>query len=227
MKLKETITYKTKIKTKTGLHIGGNKDTLEIGGMDQPVIKNHEGLPYIPGSSLKGKMRSLVEISIGQYSDGGELHQFGEDCGNGCMICRAFGIAGNPEKKVAKSIGPTRLIVRDIFLADNDKEKFQQQMEQGKTPFEEKTEVKINRESGTAAGSGPRPLQRVPAGTLFEGEILFKVFDVGDEGSRDIEIAENLFENENGLKMLIENDYLGGQGSRGSGEVEIIFEKQE
>jgi CRISPR-associated protein Csm3 len=49
----------------TGLHIGAGKGSLEIGGADNPVVKDAFGLPYIPGSSLRGKLRSMLEQATG------------------------------------------------------------------------------------------------------------------------------------------------------------------
>src|SRR5258708_19358037 len=49
----------------TGLHIGAGKGSLEIGGADNPVVKDAFGLPYIPGSSLRGRIRSLLENALG------------------------------------------------------------------------------------------------------------------------------------------------------------------
>ena len=65
MKIKETEIIKGCILVKTGLHIGGAKNALNIGGLDSPVIKTPNGLPYIPGSSLKGKIRSLLSLKEG------------------------------------------------------------------------------------------------------------------------------------------------------------------
>src|ERR1043166_9725344 len=49
----------------TGLHVGAGKGSLEIGGSDNPVVKDAFGRPYVPGSSLRGKIRSLLEQSSG------------------------------------------------------------------------------------------------------------------------------------------------------------------
>ena len=53
------------LECQSGLHIGAGKGSLEIGGADNPVVKDAFGLPYIPGSSLRGKLRSLLEQSSG------------------------------------------------------------------------------------------------------------------------------------------------------------------
>lgn len=252
MKSLPSIIYKVTITAETGLHIGGGDASIEIGGMDNAVIKDKNDYPYIPGSSLKGKMRSLLEVKEGNFNieegnDKGGPHKFGsEKClGVNCLICRAFGSAGtdkknnkDQEKKLKDDlakIGPTRMIVRDLFLSEDDKDEngeiikkgskaeFDEMIENGENPLEEKTEVSINRETGTAMGSGPRTLERVPAGTVFEGKIIFRVFEIDDKGERDEAIAEELFGKENLLKKLIENDYLGGLGSRGSGQITIEF----
>src|ERR1700722_18070149 len=49
----------------TGLHVGAGKGSLEIGSSDNPVIKDAFGRPYIPGSSLRGRLRALLEQSSG------------------------------------------------------------------------------------------------------------------------------------------------------------------
>src|ERR1700738_2073022 len=53
------------LECQTGLHIGAGKGSLEIGGADNPVVKDAFGLPYVPGSSLRGRLRSLLEQSSG------------------------------------------------------------------------------------------------------------------------------------------------------------------
>ena len=65
MKLRGKIIFRGKISTQTGLHIGGSKASLKIGGMDNEVLKTIDNKPYIPGSSLKGKLRSLLAKAEG------------------------------------------------------------------------------------------------------------------------------------------------------------------
>lgn len=63
IKLEKKIVYTGIITLKTGLHIGGTNASLNIGGPDNFVVRNPiDNIPYIPGSSLKGKMRALVEF---------------------------------------------------------------------------------------------------------------------------------------------------------------------
>ena len=94
----------------TGLRIGGSKESIEIGGLENTIIRHPiTDLPYIPGSSIKGKMRSLLEQKLGK------VQSTGEPCGCGrpdCQVCRIFG----PHKNVRHTLGPTRILVRDAAL---------------------------------------------------------------------------------------------------------------
>ena len=56
----------------SGLHIGSGNTEIHIGGTDNPVITNPiTQQPYIPGSSIKGKMRSLLEWHLGVVAETG------------------------------------------------------------------------------------------------------------------------------------------------------------
>ncbi len=72
-RLVKKIRISTTLELLTGLHVGGNSDNVEIGGIDNPVIKvsTKDNQPYIPGSSLKGKMRCLLEQVEGSAKVGG------------------------------------------------------------------------------------------------------------------------------------------------------------
>ncbi len=202
MRLEKIRTIKGTIRLLTGLHIGASKDTIEIGGLDQPIVKHPvTGEPYIPGSSIKGKMRSLIELAYfpEKVSNGKPC-----SCGQiGCPVCTIFGAAGDNR---AENLGPTRLVVRDAYMTETWKEKF----DSGDLPMEEKYENTINRITGTA--EHPRPLERVPAGVEFEFSFSFKVF----EGDKE----DFLTYLQKGMR-LIELDALGGQSSRGSGQVKF------
>lgn len=213
IKIDSIITLKGKIKVQTGLHIGAGNDTVEIGGMDNPVIKDPvNGEPYIPGSSLKGKMRSLMEWYLDKVKD-----TQGNPCSCGepdCPICRVFGCAISNKETKEKSLsrGPTRITVRDAFLSEKSRTEFS-----GKQMFEDKSENSINR---ITAEANPRHLERVVPGILFDFEIAYKVYDLGKGPEED----EGLFNDVvlTGLALL-KKDYLGGGGSRGSGK--ITFEE--
>lgn len=196
----------------TGLLIGAGKDAMEIGGVDNPVVKHPHTLdPYIPGSSLKGKLRCLLEWFHGVVEETGEVYGSNRrrEYSEKDPILRIFGTTHENWKG-----GPTRLIVRDAFL---DQQWRRQIVEEGLPLTEEKTEVSINRLKGKAETSvGPRRMERVPAGAIFNLEMLFKEYAVdGDEGRQDRHCL-NVFLTS--LKLL-EQDSLGGSGSRGYGRV--------
>lgn len=221
LSLKHIKRLKGQVRVLTGLHIGGARESIEIGGMDNPVIKNPvTGEPYIPGSSLKGKMRSMLEVALNKImidsKGNGIVH---DKCGeNGCPVCRVF---GNTDDKV--SYGPTRIIVRDAVL---NKPKTCENLRLDDDDFpvtqiiEEKTENMIDRIRGKAIN--PRPQERVVPGSVFDFEILYKVYDVeGDGGATD----EDLFRYVKLAMDMIELDYIGGNGTRGCGQ--IRFEARE
>jgi len=192
---------KIEIEVLTGLHIGAGNDAIQIGGVDSSVIKDPvSSLPYIPGSSLKGKIRCLLETE-GGYS---ELND---------KINDYFGPTSDylKTKKDDKNYiqKPTRFIFRDLFLDDEDKQKFQS----GEVTTEFKTEIIIDRQKGIAKDVGPRTIERVPPSVKFKGEILIRLLD--DDKEEDL-----LAILKKGIELL-NNDYLGGSGSRGYGAVKV------
>jgi CRISPR-associated protein Csm3 len=201
-----------KIRLLSGLHIGGNKDTIEIGGMDNPVIKNPiTGLPYIPGSSIKGKMRFLLEWKLRKVTNS-EPHSCSPDDG-GCPICRIF---GNTDK--SRTYGPTRLMVSDcdLLLSDDDKKKFDKDE---LIYLEDKVENRINRLTGAAID--PRHMERVPAGLEFNFGLTYKIFEIDGADTTGNKDEKNWQEVVNALYYLQE-DALGGSGSRGYGKIEFV-----
>jgi CRISPR-associated protein Csm3 len=204
------------IEVLTGLHIGAGKDSVEIGGIDNPVVRHPiTREPYIPGSSIKGRTRFLLEWAFDKVEPSG--HPWGHDADRiydiGDPILRIFGATLKRERW---SGGPTRLIVRDAFL---DRHWVQQVLDQGLPLTEDKTEVLIDRIQGKAHDRvGPRQTERVPAGARFGFEAAFRLYDVeGDGGTRDRECL-NWFVH--GLRLL-EEDALGGSGSRGYGRIKF------
>jgi CRISPR-associated protein Csm3 len=208
LKLEKYMGIKGTLRCRTGLHIGGSKDDIEIGGLDSPVLRDPlTSLPYIPGSSLKGKLRSALE-----YRYCADEIRNGEPCGCGkdtCPVCRLFG----PHKKPMHDLGPTRIIVRDALLKDTSKKELGEKLERGALYTEIKQEVSIDRKTGTASRAGPRPVERVPAGTEFDLNISLRVFE-GDEESKMVGYIKEALN-------LLQQDYLGGSGTRGYGWVEV------
>lgn len=202
---------KGQIKLVTGLHIGGSKDEIRIGETDNPVIKNPlDNFPYIPGSSLKGKIRTLLEWHTGKVTDNGDVH----GCKNSaCPICRLFGTS---EKETAA--GPGRALFRDCILNDDSREELKKlKEEKGLMYVEEKTENVIDRKRGGTKQGGLRQMERVPSGMLFNFEMDYRVFDMGDGGKTDETNFNYILK---GLQLL-QDDALGGSGSRGYGQVKF------
>ena len=190
-----------------GVRIGGSKDTLEIGGTDNPIIRHPiTQLPYIPGSSLKGKIRSLLEQKNNKVVfDRGEGKPC--DCGE-CPVCIIFGCAKARNTKTV-----TRVIFRDCTFTADTKEGLDKARDQGVFYSETKTEVTIDRKTGKAAKAGPRVQERIPADSKFDLEIVLRVFEEDDLQKHIDFIQEGI--------DLLEHDTLGGSGSRGYGKVKI------
>jgi CRISPR-associated protein Csm3 len=197
---------------KTGLKIGAGKDSIEIGGIDSPVVKHPHSLqPYIPGSSIKGKLRSLLEWSLNCIEQDGSVYGTRTSPPHTDVILRTFGITSDKWEG-----GPSRLLVRDAHL---HKDWYTKIKERNLPLTEAKSEVTINRIEGKAARMGPRTMERVPSGAEFDIEMLFKRYAVADdtEGLHDLACVNRVIE----AMRLLEEDALGGSGSRGYGRVEF------
>lgn len=193
-KLIKKIKIEYTIEVLTGLHIGGSSENVEIGGIDNPVIKLLDGQPYIPGSSLKGKIRSLLEQKAGVKNVGDDEY-----------INNLFG--GGKDTK------PSKVIFRDACLTDDSIKKLKKSTYLPMPYTENKYENVINRVTGKA--EHPRQTERVPAGVDFKGEIILNIWD--DNNDNEKNFTKML---EEGISLL-ENDYLGGSGSRGYGQVKF------
>ncbi len=212
MKLEKIFKITARLHCQTGLHIGGGDAEIHIGGIDNQVIKHpvtHE--PYIPGSSLKGKIRSLMEWRTGMVQhkpfSASDWKKAGKQGESVLRILQLFGIHGNDatDSDIEK-IGPTRLSFWDCPL---NKQWLESIRDSNLLPVEAKTENTIDRIAGTALH--PRQTERVPAGADFEFLLSVKKLDTDNE-------EELLKEVLSGLKLL-ELDSLGGSGSRGYGKV--------
>lgn len=202
----------------TGLHIGGNRDSLVIGGHDMPVARDPASLlPLIPGSSLKGRMRSLLEMLRGKvrFERGDAPAASGEPDAVDLLF-------GTPSK--GRSSGPTRLVVRDGLpvVADQKHRRSEQgtldwwrMLETDGIGTEVKAETAINR---VTAAAQPRHVERVLAGSRFRLEFVLSLFDFQEDEERlvkDLLVA----------LTLLEDSYLGGHGSRGYGRVKIRLQE--
>lgn len=181
------------IEIKTGMHIGGSSAFAAIGAVDSPIVRDvRTNLPMIPGSSLKGKMRSLLAK---EYNT--EIRQPDED---DPRILRLFGSAkkGNVKR--------SRLLFSDMILAN--------EMELRKMGLQSMAEIKFeNSISRTTAVANPRQIERAVRGSVFEMDLIYEL----ENESELLEDMETLAE---GMKLL-QFDYIGGSGSRGYGKVEF------
>ena len=201
------------LKCITGLHIGASKTNLDIGGLDGAVVRDPlTRAPYIPGSSLKGKLRSLFErgerkpYNRSHHVGGQEIRRH-ECTDSTCVVCRLFG--ASKERNDSGNNLPARLLVRDCHLTQISEQRLAG-IDTGLQYTEWKFENALDR---VTAAAMPRQLERVPAGAEFQFEIVYNV-----EISDLTEISEDLTNILNTLSLLQE-DYLGGHGSRGYGKI--------
>lgn len=216
MQLTNIIDINGRIELVSGLHIGSGNTEMHIGGTDNPVIKNPvTNEPYIPGSSLKGKMRSLLEwragvVGITEGKPLGFKHMpklDGAMVDRGRRILRLFGGApegADQDSRLVTEIGPTRLAFWDCALDPA----WVKEMKDDKSLLltETKMENMIDRIRGVA--EHPRNTERVPAGARFEFRLTVKVID-------DEDLLDDIL---HGLRLL-ELTGLGGSGSRGYGKL--------
>lgn len=189
----------------SGARIGGSDDVLQIGGVDLTCIRDPAtGRPYIPGSSLKGKMRSSLEKELG-------LARGSEPCGcarDDCPVCRVFG----PHKKADHHLGPTRIIVRDAPVISD-------------FAIENKTESVNRRDTGAA--QHPRTVERVAPGATFQFEIAVQAYDIDEnfqykdpdgQPLRGIDAIKEVVEH---ALTLVEDTGIGAGVGKGYGKVRI------
>ena len=193
-----------KLELLSGLYIGGNDSGFDIGGADSDVIRNPlTNEPYIPGSSLKGKLKSLLKYHIK------EVDIIEKD-----IVFKDSNITNIFKPIDEGNVKITRAIFRDLTLTKESKEELQNIL--GTGCFTEiKAENKVNPISGKS--DSPRFIERVPAGAIFEGEIVLNVFD-GDN-------KEIMMDNIKKSLKLLEMNYLGGNGTRGYGRVKVKFDE--
>jgi len=209
------------IQCQTGLHIGAGKGSLEIGGADNPVVKDAFGVPYIPGSSLRGRLRSLLEQSLGltvpnelvyvskRRGQEVRIHQSDRPDDEVCLLfgrspARVEKVSGESSESAAAT--PARLTVYDSpLIVDSITQQMRENLD------DELTEVKSeNAVDRITSQANPRTLERVPAGARFRIRMVFDVLCPEDK-PLVARVAEAL--------RLLEDDALGGGGSRGSGRI--------
>jgi CRISPR-associated protein Csm3 len=188
----------------SGLRVGGSDELLQIGGTDLTCIKHRGTLkPYIPGSSIKGKMRSELEQWLDKVRG-----QEGEPCGcaqKNCLVCRIFG----PHRKPNHDLGPTRIVVRDAQLLTGG-------------DIEIKTATAVDRRTGTGLRGSLRSEERVVSGSEFSLRLGIQVWDIDKSANQTVEQAAATFIEfvKDGLRYLQQTG-LGSGISKGSGEIEF------
>jgi CRISPR-associated protein Csm3 len=252
------VTIKSTLIVETGLHIGGGAESLDIGGIDKPVVRDPVTLqPYLPGSSIKGKLRSilerLLEKPLNRPGGSGTFRYESDDLEDGytevgtdtfvkyqgaktCPLSRVFGSTGGSKCWVDEEIArdqdlggegekiiegvrctkirrsrnsPARLIVRDSHLSNASADQLGK-IETGLYMTEWKFENGMDR---ITAAANPRQLERVPAGAEFDFEMVYTV----EDAAQAVEDLQNLAI----ALAILEDDALGGHGSRGYGKVKF------
>src|SRR5882757_6702796 len=221
LKLTGKLILEGEMHCETGLHVGAGKGSLEIGGADNPVVKDAHGRPYVPGSSLRGKIRSLLEQATGMAVPS-ELVYISKRKGQEVRIhqsdrpddeiCILFGRSPGRMEKVgggdieSNHATPARLSVFDApLVADSITPQMRESLDDELT--EVKSENAIDRITSQA---NPRTLERVPAGARFKVRMVLDILCPEDAVLPGLLVQ--------GLRLL-EDDTLGGGGSRGSGRV--------
>lgn len=220
-------TIKGTLNCKTGLHIGSGNDELKIGGIDKYVIKTANNQPYIPGSSFKGKTRSLFEKWKGLPSNrkgADKIFRYEAADINTALACHLSRLFGSTAKESDNLNFPSRLIVRDLLPCKKTDGKYDYNLEK-------KSENTLDRLS---AHANPRTNERVADGSKFELHLDYNLEVITDsEGNiyrgeaedqttgLDGYIVDTIEDLKNILNtlMLLEHSYLGGNGSRGYGRV--------
>ena len=204
MKLNKIIIVNGVMTAVEGIHIGGNNDGTKIGGCDNPVIRNPlTGDPYIPGTSIKGVMRSIMEKTMGKAESGKPC-----GCGNSnCIVCTMFGAHMNTKA----NSGEPRLMVRDMQLNKEFKDSLNEYGIGMGAVIETRTATMVDRKTNTAAGGSLRNFERVTAGAKFNCEFAIKVFD-GDDEIKLVNALKKAITN-------IEHIGIGAKTTSGSGKV--------
>lgn len=204
IKLEKKIIITGEIIAESGIMVGGSNSAFEIGGTDKQVIRNPiNKMPYIPGSSLKGKMRSLLELNQGTVSDNNKT--YGPTHNPNHIAAQLFGYIKHKQDNNNESQRASRVIVRDGELKNF-------------TDFEGKTELlytEVKAENSIdriTSAANPRFFERVPKGARFNLDIVINIFTGDKNGEKFLATVFDCLK-------LVQDDYLGGSGSRGNGQV--------
>jgi CRISPR-associated protein Csm3 len=217
--------YRGKIVLKSGLHIGVNESSVSQGYADSVITKTPgSNLPYIPASSLKGKLRSLIELRSGLLSGNGrpldtrilQKNTLGDhERDLAIAILKLFGTLHVQSKGIdeASLLGSARGLFNDCHLTP---ECLISWKESARPLTEIKSENSIDRITFTSV---PRTIERALSGLEFNLTIILKIFDTDKKEDLETLLLQGI--------ALLELDSLGGHGSRGYGKVIFEFEEPE
>lgn len=209
-KLIKHVELKGVMVVRTGLRIGAGGAGLEIGGLDNPIVRDPvTRLPYVPGSSVKGKLRSLLEVEKYRCGEFGEPQATEGPCGcNRCAVCWLFGCGSAKDARE-----PTRLLFRDCNILPESLERLKPLLSEGIFYSDVKAEVTMDRSTGKVGRAGPRSMDRIAAGTELDFRVTVRVLDGDDEAAMRRALLHAL--------DALEKEGLGGSVSRGYGQVEM------
>ncbi len=213
-KLRAKVVVEGEMKVLTGLHVGSAAAGMQIGSVDSPVVRDPiSNFPYIPGSSLKGKLRSLLEAATideppNRSGGSGVMRHECDDRSQvlDCPVCRLFGSVG----RGGGANHPARLAVSDVLLTAESSEELKL-IDTGLMYTEWKFENTLDRITSAAM---PRQIERVAAGSVFGFRLVYDDREDVDKLGEDMGNLARAME-------LLEDDALGGHGSRGYGRVEF------
>lgn len=209
MSIKRIIEFSGTMTIESGVHIGGNDNGTKVGGCDNPVIRNPlTNNPYIPGSSIKGALRSCAEkmpAYAGKIRNGKPC-----ECGQAdCLVCKLFG-AYKPRNPAS---GEPRLIVRDMQLNKDFLDKVRMSGGNYSDIVETKASTMIDRGTNTASNGSLRNMERVAAGAVFDCSFVLKVTDK----DKEVELIDFLKK----CIKVVEATGIGGKVTSGSGQVKF------
>lgn len=189
---------KAVLEVKTGMHIGASNDYAPIGAVDSVFIRDTlTKEPIIPGSSIKGKMRTL----LAKVRDSDNILPVPEK--DEAVILRLFGSAEKNNTLFS------RLQFSDCMVQKESIEMFNE-IDTDTYLGEVKFENTINRGTGVA---NPRQIERVPAGMTFDFRLVYNI-------ENEEQLDEDMKVLHDGLELL-QLDYIGGHGSRGYGRIQF------
>jgi len=215
------------MRCETGLHIGASPEAFQIGGIDSPVVSDPlTGQPYVPGSSLKGKLRSLTERALnlplrkapGRHAT--RIHRCDSlEQAWKCPVCRIFGYLPMGEAEAEKRQLPSPLRVRDLHLTEDSARDIRMRISSPLKYTEWKSENALDRITGAA---NPRQIERVPREAEFRFEMTY---DVSEENLPYVDGKDGDLATVLAALRLLQDDALGGHGSRGYGKVSFAVDR--